>query len=457
MRRRCGLSARDGEDFEIPGRIDGNGSTTSRNASEDFGMAKTFRSWDVAQIGLLPPSVKDLVPEGHLAHFVRNTVRETLDLSEILQEYTEERGYPPYHPVMMTALLLYAYCQGVYSSRRMAKACQERVDFMAVTAREAPDFRTVSDFRKRHLKALGGLFIQVLKLCQKAGLVTLGHVALDGTKVKANASKHKAMSYGRMSKAEAELKAEVEKWFEKAEAIDRAEDEQYGPDRRGDELPEWVANKEKRLEKIGKAKAELEAEARQEGKEKPEEKAQKNFTDPESRIMKTSGGFEQAYNAQAAVDGKHQIIVAQKLTNAPNDKQQLEPLVQEIRTNIGRHPDEVSADAGYGSEENLKKMNRRHVHVYIATGRQKHGTASATGESGAPQTPRMYAMWLTLKRAGHRSRYCLRKQIVEPVFGQIKHGRGFRQFLLRGEEKVSGEWSLICTAHNLLKLAAAGP
>jgi transposase len=272
-------------------------------------MAKTFRSWDVDQIWLLPPSVKDLVPEGHLAHFVRNTVRETLDLSEILKEYTEERGYPPYHPVMMTALMLYAYCQGVYSSRRMAKACQERVDFMAVTARETPDFRTVSDFRKRHLKALGGLFIQVLKLCQKAGLVTLGHVALDGTKVKANASKHKAMSYGRMSKAEAELKAEIDRWFEKAEAIDREEDEEYGPDRRGDELPDWVANKETRLEKIGKAQAELEAEARAEGKEKPEEKAQKNFTDPESRIMKASGGFEQAYNAQAAVDAKHQTIV----------------------------------------------------------------------------------------------------------------------------------------------------
>ncbi len=420
-------------------------------------MGKTFREWNVDQIWLLPPSVKDLVPEGHLAHFVRDTVRETLDLSEILSEYTEERGYPPYHPVMMTVVLLYAYCQGVYSSRRIAKGCQERVDFMAVTALETPDFRTVSDFRKRHLEALGDLFIQVLKLCQKAGLVTLGHVALDGTKVKANASKHKAMSYGRMNKAEKELRGEVARWFDKAEAIDRAEDEEYGPDRRGDELPEWVANKEKRLEKIRKAKAELEAEAKANGEEKPKDKAQKNFTDPESRIMKTSSGFEQAYNAQAAVDSKHQIIVAQQLTNAPNDKKLLDPMVSEIQKNVGRNPGELSADAGYCSEENLKKMNQRHVHVYVATGRQVHGRSSATGGAGAKTGRRVRAMTMKLKRAGHRSRYRLRKQVVEPVFGQIKHARGFRQFLMRGIAKVSGEWSLICTAHNLLKLAAARP
>lgn len=224
-------------------------------------MAKTFKFWDVDQLVLLPPSVHELVPAGHLAHFVRDTVRDSLDLAVILDTYTEERGFPPYHPVMMTALLLYAYCQGLYASRRIAKACEERVDVMAVTARQTPDFRTISDFRKRHLTALGGLFTQVLKLCQAAGVVQLGHVALDGTKLKANASKHKAMSYGRMQKTEADLAATVQGWLEKAEALDAREDAEWGRDRRGDELPAWVADKQARLEKIRHAKAALEAEA----------------------------------------------------------------------------------------------------------------------------------------------------------------------------------------------------
>lgn len=423
-------------------------------------MGKTFRDWEVDQCWLFPPSVRELVPEGHLAHFVRDTVRESLDLSAILDCYDEERGYPPYHPIMMTALLLYGYSQGVYSSRKLAKACEQRVDFMAVTAMNKPDFRTVSEFRKRHLKALGGLFIQVLRLCQKAGLTTLGHVALDGTKIKANASKHKAMSYDRMSKAEGELRAEVDKWFAEADAADQSEDEKFGTDRRGDEMPDWVANKQKRLEKIRQAKAALEKEAKKkakaEGKKggKPEPKAQKNFTDPESRIMKAGNGFEQCYNAQAAVDSESQVIVAQMLTNAANDKQLLDPMLSEIKENMGRHADEVSADAGYCSEENLKKANRRHVNVYVATGRQKHGTAAAAGNKPAKTGTRVHAMMVKLKQGGRRSRYRLRKQTVEPVFGQVKHGRGFRQFLMRGVEKVSGEWAMLCTAHNLLKLAA---
>lgn len=225
-------------------------------------MSKSFKTWHVDQIMLLPPSVQDLVPEGHLAHFVRDTVRDSLDLSAIVETYTEDRGFPPYDPTMMTALLLYAYCQGLYASRRIAKACEERVDFMAVTARQSPDFRTVSDFRKRHLTALGGLFTQVLKLCQAAGLVQLGHVALDGTKIKANASKHKAMSYGRMQKTEADLAATVQGWLLKAETLDAREDTEWGRERRGDELPTWVADKQARLEKIRHAKAALEADAR---------------------------------------------------------------------------------------------------------------------------------------------------------------------------------------------------
>lgn len=224
-------------------------------------MAKRFKSWDVDQLVLLPPAIQELVPTGHLAHFVRDMVRDSLDLSAILKTYTEDRGFPRYDPVMMTALVLYSYCQGRYASRRIAKAWEERVDFMAVTARQAPDFRTVSDFRKRHLTALGELFTQVLKLCQKAGLVTLGHVALNGTKLKANASKHKAMSDGRMQQAEADLAATVQGWLEKAEALDAREDVEWGRDRRGDELPAWNTEKQHRLEKIRQAKIALEAEA----------------------------------------------------------------------------------------------------------------------------------------------------------------------------------------------------
>ena len=226
-------------------------------------MAKTFRSWDVDQIWLLPPSVQELVPLGHVAHFVRETVRESLDLSSILETYAEERGYPPYQPTMMTALLLYGYTQGIYSSRRIARSCEERVDFMAVTALQKPDFRTISEFRRRHLKALGALFVQILKLCRQSGLVKLGHVALDGTKIRANASKHKAMSYARMQKAEQELAREVEAWFKKADALDTQEDAEFGPDQRGDELPDWVVNKQQRLAKIRAAKQALEAEAKE--------------------------------------------------------------------------------------------------------------------------------------------------------------------------------------------------
>lgn len=221
-------------------------------------MAKTYREWNVEQSWLLPASVMDFVPAGHLAHFVRDTVREQLDLSEIIAAYEdEERGYPPYHPVMMTALLLYAYCQGVYASRRIDRACEERVDFMAVTGMSRPDFRTVSDFRKRHLVALQGLFVQVLQLCQRSGLVKLGHVALDGTKIKANASRHKAMSYARMAEGEGRLKREVQGWFARARVADEAEDRQYGVQRRGEELPDWVADKQRRIAKIRAAKAAL--------------------------------------------------------------------------------------------------------------------------------------------------------------------------------------------------------
>jgi transposase len=415
-------------------------------------MAKTFRDWNVEQAWLLPPTVLDFVPADHLAHFIRDTVREDLDMSAILAPYEqEERGYPPYHPVMMTALLLYGYSQGIYSSRRLARGCEERLDFMAVTGMNRPDFRTISEFRKRHLAVLRGLFVQVLELCQKTGMVSLGHVSLDGTKIKANASKHKAMSYGRMSEAERQLKQQVRDWFKKAAELDANEDRLHGK-RRGDETPDWMASKQLRLEKIREAKAALEAKAREQGEQAPLPKEQRNFTDPESRIMKTGKDFVQGYNGQAAVDAESQVIVAQSLSNAATDVQQLHSIVKQIKTNTGRQARELSADAGYCSEGNLAILARHRIRAYVATGRQRHGEASAKGRA-ARAGKRVSAMRTQLARTARRSRYRLRKQTVEPVFGQIKHARGFRQFLLRGIEKVRGEWSLICTVHNLLKLA----
>src|SRR5450432_2289272 len=334
-------------------------------------MSKTFRAWKIDEPLFLPPMVGDFVAKDHLARFVLSLVRDDLGLGEITGTYGSERGQPPFDPTMMTALLLYSYCCGIYSSRRIAKACRERVDFMSIVALDAPDFRTISDFRKRHLKALGKLFGQILQLCETAGLVKLGHVALDGTKVKANASKHKAMSYERMEKRAVELEAEVAKWLSAAAAADAAEDKLHGRDKTGDEMPDWIADKKRRAERIRQAKAELEAEAKAaaeaklkaaaqaqeqrkaEGRRKggrkaappstePDAKAQKNFTDPESRIMKSKDGFVQAYNAQAAVDAGAQIIVAHELTQCGNDQGQLVPLIEAIENNLGRKPEQAS-------------------------------------------------------------------------------------------------------------------
>jgi transposase len=441
-------------------------------------MSKTFRAWDVDQVWLLPPSVHDFVPAGHPAHLVRELVRAELDLTAILTEYErEERGQPPYHPGMMVALLLYAYTQGLYASRRIARACEERLDVMAVTGLQRPDFRTISDFRQRHLEALAGLFAQVLCLCRAAGLVKLGHVALDGTKIKANASKHKAMSYGRMQRAEAELAAEVADWLVKAEAADAAEDAEHGADKRGDELPDWVKNKQARLEHIRAAKAALEAEAKAEapppdaepgpssgmgdrGRPRraqagaPPARAQRNFTDPDSRVLKTRDGFLQGYNGQLAVDRAHQIIVAQRLTTNGSDQAGLVALLDAAQAALGRQPREASADAGFCREGNLAALAARGIRGYLAPGRASHGSADPSGQRQIKPDSRMAEMAAKLKRAGRRSRYRLRKQTVEPVIGQIKQARGFRQFLLRGFIKVQAEWALVCTAHNLTKLVA---
>jgi transposase len=434
-------------------------------------MSKSFRPWDVDRTWILPPSLDDFVPAGHVAHFIRDAVRNDLDLSAILDCYEEERGFPPFHPAMMVALLLYGYSRGIYSSRRLAQACEERLDFMAVTAMNRPDFRTIAKFRRRHLKALSDLFMQVLKLCRKAGLVRLGHVALDGTKLQANASVHKAMSYARMREAEKKLAAEVSAWFSRAEASDAEDDDALG-DTRGDEMPDWVANKVERLARIREAKAALEAEAKasppddddegpgpssgmglKQGRPQrgpdggPPGRAQRNFTDPDSRIQPTRKGFIAGYNAQIAVDAGHQIIVAHTLQTNPADRGALKPLLAELRRGCKANPKEVSADSGYCSEANLLHLARHRVDAYIAVGRAGH-----PGDAQREQGTRIAAMALKLRRAGRRSRYRLRKQVVEPVFGQIKHARGFRQFLLRGLNRVKHEWAMICTAHNLLKL-----
>jgi transposase len=343
---------------------------------------KTFRPYEPDQMLLMPPSLGDWVPEDHLARFVSD-LADTLDLSAIEDTYTEERGYPPYHPCMMVKVLLYGYCTGTYSSRRIGDKLTDSVAFRFLAAGNQPDFRTISDFRKRHEEALSGLFEQVLKMCRESGLVKLGRVAIDGTKIKANASKHKAMSYSRMQEKEIALRKEIEDIFRRADAIDREEDRRYGPDCRGDELPEELARRETRLKKIREAKAALEAEAREkaaaEGKDpqtaKPQPKAQRNFTDPESKIQKTSDGFIQGYNAQIAVDDAFQVIVAQHVTPAAPDVQQLQPAVALIEKTLKKRPQSVLADAGYWSEENVRVLEEKKIEPFVATGRQKQRSA----------------------------------------------------------------------------------
>ena len=433
-------------------------------------MSKTYRPYDPDQQLLLPAALQEWLPDDHLAYFVSDVV-DQLDLSAIMARYQSEgRGGPPYHPRMMVKVLLYGYCMGVASSRRIALRLHEDIAFRVLAANNTPDFRTISDFRKDHLAALAGLFLQVLELCRKAGLVKLGHVALDGTKVKANASKHKAMSYGRMKEKEAELAREVDELLKRAEEVDQEEDRRYGRNRRGDELPEELAFRESRLRKIREARDALEAEARAaaeqaavEGRSHsgmPEDKAQRNFTDPESRIMPVPGGrdFLQGYNCQAVVDSVHQVIVAARATNQPSDKNQAVDMVQEAVHNAGVMPREVSADAGYYSAQAVDDFYALGVDPFVAPDRTRHGTVVPPAPRGripgSLSTRDRMRRKLRTKRG--RERYALRMKTVEPVFGQVKQGRGFRQFLLRGLERVNREWLLICVGHNLLKLFRFG-
>ena len=433
-------------------------------------MSKTYLPYEPDQQLLLPAALQEWLPDDHLAYFISDVV-DQLDMSEITARYERERrGGPPYHPRMMVKALLYGYCVGVASSRRIAQRLHEDIAFRVLAANNTPDFRTISDFRKDNLDALSGLFIQVLALCQRAGLVKLGHVALDGTKVKANASKHKAMSYGRMKEREAQLAAEVAELLQQAREADDEEDRRYGKDKRGDELPEELAFREGRLEKIREAMAALEAEAQAaaeqaeaEGGKRPgvpDDKAQRNFTDTESRIIPAPGGkdFLQGYNCQAVVDSAHQVIVATRATNQTSDKQQAVAMMEETIDNVGAVPREVSADAGYYSAKAVDELYALGVDPFVAPEQTRHGRVvppAPRGRIPSHLSPRDRMRRKLQTRRG-RQRYALRMQTVEPVFGQIKQGRGFRQFLLRGLEKVNGEWSLICTGHNLLKLFRFG-
>jgi transposase len=403
-----------------------------------------------------------------------------LDLSGIEGHYErEERGYPPYHPRMMTKVLVYGYCVGVFSSRRLERRLIEDVAFRILAAGNQPDFRTISEFRRIHLKALEGLFVQVLELALKLGAMKLGRVAIDGSKIKANASKHKAMSHERMLREQQRLREEVKQLLAEAEQTDKDEDKRYGRTRRGDELPAELARREQRLRRITEARKALEERARSEAEEKqkgkdsdkdnkpgtgsdrrrrsrvqPKPKAQHNFTDPESRIMKGPDGFVQAYNAQIAVEPVLQMIVGQALTQQTNDKKQLLPMIDAVQQQAGQRVREVLADSGYCSEANLRKAAKKKIDLYVAAEKTKHNQPAQPALCGRiPKSATLVErMKRKLKTKAGRAIYARRKTIVEPVFGQIKQAQGFRQFLLRGVEKVRGEWALVCTTHNLLKL-----
>jgi transposase len=465
-------------------------------------MGKNFRSDDLDQGLLLPPSLHDWLPEKHLARFLVDVV-DALDLGAIYASYDEKdgRGQAAYAPPMMVRVLLYGYCTGTYSSRKIQAKTYEDVGFRYLAADEHPDHSTLAEFRKRHLAALAGLFTQALQLCQKAGLVKLGHVAIDGTKIQGNASKHKAMSYERMGETEKKLQEEVQELLKRADAVDAAEDEQHGKGQSGEELPAELARRESRLAKIGAAKAELEAEAKQKAEEKkaaaeakiaerreqaartgkkaggrdpqvpdlakaiPDPKAQRNFTDPDSRIMPDGshkGSFVQGYNAQAAVDGGAQVIVAAEVTQETNDKHQLAAMLELVKQNVGAKPQVASADNGYWDPKQVSDPRVQGIDLHVATGKQKHGEASASAQDdpdpveSAEAASLLEQMKQKLKTDAGGDLYRMRKAIVEPVFGQIKEQRGMRRFFLRGLENVRAEWKLICLTHNLLKLFRSG-
>lgn len=497
-------------------------------------MPKTFRPWQPEQTTLLPPSPSDWLSDDHQVYFLLDLVDE-LDLSAILipAQAKDPRGEKGFDPRMMTLLLLYAYCLGIVSSRRIERACYEDLAFRVLTANQQPDHSRISEFRRRNLDALKGLFVQILRLCQKAGMVSLGHVALDGTKVQANASKHKAMSHERMRRAEKELEKEINALMRKAKILDAQEDRRYGKGNRGSDLPDELRRRQDRLARIRQARKEMEAEtaattARQRqqeaeearakaaaaresdapvadqaelnkkaetaevkakaGREKaikaaenagveppdleplaveamprrglarkadgtPTKKTQRNFTDPDSHLMQSGGSYLQGYNCQVAVDSDHQVIVAVGVSNQPPDVEHLEPMLQRIGASAEGVPTVMTMDAGYWSEDNVKVCADQGIDAYIATGRLPHGQPPPPKRGPLPRdADAKTRMARKLRSKKGSAIYAQRKAIVEPVNGQIKEGRGLRRFLLRGLEKVDGEWHLIAATHNLLKL-----
>jgi transposase len=458
---------------------------------------KNYRTWDAEQNRQEPVSPSDALPENDLVFFLLDLIPQ-MDLTPFHQYYAVElRGQPPFDVTMMVTLLVYAYAVGVCSSRKIAAACERNLAFRAIVGNDPPDFRTISDFRKIHQAAFQPLFLEVLRLAGEMGMVKLGNLSTDGTKMGANASRHKAMSYGYMNKESERLKAEIEQLLKQAEQLDAEQDAALGS-RRGDELPDELKRREERLAKIREAKARLEAEARakaaeeqrrrdeeqakreSEGRQRrgkepapiddtPEDKAQTNFTDPEAKIMKQSNkGFDYSYNAQAVVDGEEQIIVAGEVTSAANDKQQAIPMAQAALDNLNAAgierpktaegtpvPIPNTADTGYFSEKAVEGLENIGIDPHLAIGRQKHHDAPVPPEAAA--TPAADAsvkekMQQKLRSANGKALYAARKHIIEPVFGMIKSARGIRKFLLRGLEKVSAEWKLICLTHNLLKI-----
>jgi transposase len=426
---------------------------------------RPYHPYTPDQAFLLPIVLTEVISPSDPVHVVRRAVDE-LDLESMHRRLRAGRGRPPFHPKAMVGLLLYGACRGIYASRRLQWACCHDVSFMYLMAGAKPDFRTICEFRKRFQEELKGLFSQVLELCRGVGLVRLGHVSLDGTKLRANASKHKAMSYDRLLAKRRAYEEEIEGWFKRAERADAEEDEEHGSDDDGFSLPEGWFETLRRLAKLEAGQALLEEEAKAKvvraGGEpeaaKVSSKAQTNFTDPESRIMHTPDGFQQCYNAQAAVDAESQVIVAQELCQAPPDVQRLRPMLAEIIKQNGRAPDELSADAGYASEANFAALEEAGVYAVIALRRYRRDEPPDADPAPARSTnrwPYRNQMRERLSSQEGKDKYKLRKQTVEPVFGQIKAARGFRQFLRRGLAAVQAEWSLLCTAHNLLKLGQA--
>ena len=459
------------------------------------GEEKTFRPYDPDQVLLMAPVLQEWIPEGDLAHFVSDLVESgTLDLSAIYDAYEEERGYPPYDPRLMVKLLIYGYANGVTSSRKLERATYRDVAVRMLCADQHPDYRSIGRFRKRHLEALGELFVQALRLCKQAKLVGLGMLALDGTKLRANASRHKAMSHERMVKKEAQLEAEiaeirtnVDALLDEAERVDAEEDERFGPENRGEELPEELQRRETRLERIREAKEALEAEAREAETERraelerqgkkprnpkdgrdpfaPKPTAQRNFTDPESKIMKTSdGSYHQCYSGQAIVDSVAQVIVSAEVSDRAADQCQLEPAVQQLGENvqaIGAQLPEgaaLTADGGYFSEENVNTCEQHGLDPYIATGRFKHDEPPPPAPRGPvpnDATPKQRMSRKTRTKKG-RKVYSRRKAIVEPVFGQIGTVQDGRRVRIRGKPAARAQWRFTCAIHNLLKLHRAG-